>query len=75
MSDKPTMDYGDRDWLQSVADAEIDDNLLSVGRATRIVNKIEQLEAKLDVAHNWVLDNQVHSCSYNQFVKALEQKS
>ena len=33
----------------------------------------DEAEAKLARAHNWVLDNQVHSESYNQFVKALEQ--
>jgi len=37
--------------------------------------RIEQLEAKLDAAHNWVLDNQIHSESYNQFRKAIGEQS
>jgi hypothetical protein len=40
------MDYGDRDWLQSVADNDTEDNILSIGRATRIVNSIAELEAE-----------------------------
>jgi hypothetical protein len=40
------MDYGDRDWLQSVADNDTEDNILSIGRATRIVNSIAKLEAR-----------------------------
>jgi hypothetical protein len=36
--------------------------------------QIEALKAKLDIAHNWVLNNADHSESYNQFVKALQQE-
>jgi hypothetical protein len=47
MSEKPKLDYGDRDWIQGVSDADQSDNILSVGRATRIINSIEELENKL----------------------------
>ena len=50
MSDKITMDYGDRDWLQSVADNDTTDNILSIGRAVRVVNSIEQLEGRIALA-------------------------
>jgi len=38
------------------------------------IEEIKLLRAKLDIAHNWVLNNADHSESYNQFVKALQQE-
>ena len=42
------MDYGDHDWLQGVADTDQADNILSIGRATRIVNSITEQQATIE---------------------------
>ena len=39
-----------------------------------LLKRIAELKALLERAHNWVLDNEAHSESYNQFVKALHEQ-
>jgi hypothetical protein len=43
-----TMDSGDQAWLEDVAQCRIDDNILSIGRATRVVNTLVKLKRQLN---------------------------
>jgi predicted mannosyl-3-phosphoglycerate phosphatase (HAD superfamily) len=47
MGERMVMDSGDHEWLRQVAACTTDDDILSVGRAQRIVNELERLRLQL----------------------------